>query len=103
MTLLVRAPRLLSTSLSHTQSPRTLASCQQQRQSSIMGRVLLFKQANMDSDASIPGSARPIPLVVSSSVSLFSLAPRHQSNNFPGSFLYIFWFDREGLIGSSAI
>ena len=33
----------------------------------------------------------------------FALAPRHHSNNYLGSFLYMCWFDREGLIGSSAI
>jgi hypothetical protein len=57
----------------------------------------------MGSGASIPGSASPIPSVVSSSVSHFALAPRHHSNNCLGSLLYICWFDRQGLIGSSAI
>jgi hypothetical protein len=36
-------------------------------------------------------------------VSDFALAPRLHSNNFLGSLLYICWFDRGGLIGSSAI
>jgi Fungal protein kinase len=36
-------------------------------------------------------------------VSHFALAPRHHSNNCLGPLLYICWFDREGLIGSSAI
>jgi len=103
MALLVRAPRIPRTSLSPAQSPRTLPSCQSQCQSSITRSFLLSKQANMDSSASIPGSARPTPSVVSSSVSHFALAPRLQSNNCLGSLLYICWFDRGGLIGSSAI
>ena len=36
-------------------------------------------------------------------MSLFSLAPRLHSNNCLGPLLYICWFDRRGLIGSSAI
>jgi len=36
-------------------------------------------------------------------VSHFALAPRLHSNNCLGSLLYICWFDRGGLIGSSAI
>jgi hypothetical protein len=36
-------------------------------------------------------------------VSHFALAPRHHPNHYLDSLLYICWFDREGLIGSSAI